>query len=168
MFTNPVGPVVPVPATPLELFHLFFSVEILEHISNETNRYAQQCMGIDQFATWQTVSIEELQAFMGFMILMGLVHLPALSDYWSKDAVYHYDPVCTRNRFTDFSNNELLPSPGSPGYKKLGKIEPVLQLLGEKFKTIHKHNKEVSIDEAMISFKGRSSMKQYMPLKPVK
>ena len=27
---------------------------------------------------------------------------------------------------------------------------------------------EVSVDEAMIKFQGRSSLKQYMPLKPVK
>ena len=29
-------------------------------------------------------------------------------------------------------------------------------------------NKQVSIDEAMIPYKGRSSMKQYLPKKPLK
>jgi hypothetical protein len=31
----------------------------------------------------------------------------------------------------------------------------------------HPH-REISIDEAMIAFKGRSSIKQYMPMKPTK
>ena len=29
-------------------------------------------------------------------------------------------------------------------------------------------HREVAIDEAMVAFKGRSSIKQYMPMKPVK
>ena len=29
-------------------------------------------------------------------------------------------------------------------------------------------HRDISIDEAMIKFKGRSSMKQYMPKKPIK
>ena len=29
-------------------------------------------------------------------------------------------------------------------------------------------HKELAVDEAMIKFQGRSSLKQYMPLKPVK
>ena len=33
---------------------------------------------------------------------------------------------------------------------------------------MYEPGKEVSVDEAMIPFKGRSSLKQYMPLKPVK
>ena len=33
---------------------------------------------------------------------------------------------------------------------------------------MYKPGREVAVDEAMIKFQGRSSMKQYMPLKPVK
>ena len=108
---------------------------------------------------------------------MGIVHLPSLCDYWKNDTLYHYAPVASRmsrNRFLDISrylhfadNSNLAPS-GSPEYNKLGKIECVMKMLGEQFKTIYNLHKDISIDEAMIPFKGRSSMKQYLPLKPVK
>ena len=37
-----------------------------------------------------------------------------------------------------------------------------------EIKAAYHPNRELSIDEAMIPFKGRSSMKQHIPLKPVK
>ena len=33
---------------------------------------------------------------------------------------------------------------------------------------VHKHERELSLDEAMISFIVRSSLKQYLPMKPTK
>ena len=51
---------------------------------------------------------------------------------------------------------------------KLGKIRPVVESLENRFWTIYHLHKEVAIDEAMIKFKGRSSMKQYLPMKPIK
>ena len=36
------------------------------------------------------------------------------------------------------------------------------------FEEAYNYGREVSIDEAMVPFKGRSSMKQYLPMKPVK
>ena len=88
-------------------------------------------MGGEKFAQWTQVTEQELHAYMGFMILMGLVHLPSLYDYWKKDEIFHYSPVASRiscDRFFDLhrylhcaDNYTLLP-PGDPGYDKLGKI----------------------------------------------
>ena len=66
--------------------------------------------------------VEELTALMGFMLLMGIVHLPSLPDYWKRDVVRHYAPVATRisrNRFFDlqrylhFADNTTLAAPGT-------------------------------------------------------
>ena len=37
----------------------------------ESNRYAQECKG-ELFTTWQPITVDELLAYMGFMMLMGL------------------------------------------------------------------------------------------------
>lgn len=44
----------------------------------------------------------------------------------------------------------------------------MLDILNETFKKCWKPGKHQSIDESMIKFKGRSSLKQYMPAKPTK
>ena len=131
----------------------------------------------DAFDTWQQITIEELKAFMGFMILMGVVKLPSISDYWKRDEIFNYGPISsriTRDRFFEilrylhFSDNSTLVAPGEDGYDKLGKIRPIIRMLNESLQALYYPHKDVSIDEAMIPFKGRSSMKQFMPNKPVK
>jgi hypothetical protein len=59
-------------------------------------------MGAENFAMWTEITVEELQAYMRFMILMGLVKLPGIYDYWQKDETCHYSPIAsriTRDRF---------------------------------------------------------------------
>ena len=143
----------------------------------QTNLYANQVMSDEQYAKWVHVNEEEIWAYMGFVILMGINHLPALSDYWKMDPTYWYGPIAdriTRDRFFEISryfhfvdNTTLLPR-GDPGYDKLGKVRPVIDLLSERFLQNYNPHRENSVDEAMIKFKGRSSMKQYLPKKPVK
>ena len=130
-----------------------------------------------QYAKWENVDAEEIWAYLGFMILMGINHLPALADYWKTDPTYHYGPIAdriSRDRFCEISrylhfvdNSKLLPR-SDPRYDKLGKVRPVIQILSEQFLKCYNPHCENSIDEAMIKFKGRSSMKQYLPKKPVK
>ena len=159
------------------IFRLFFTMDILQYIVDQTNMYACICIGETAFESWEKVTVEEFEAFMGFIILMGLVCLPSLSDYWKTDSLFRYKPIADRipharffelQRYLHFADDRQLAPTGTPGYKKLGKVEPVLMMIEERFQTLCNLNKEVSVDEAMVPFKCRSSMKQYLPLKPVK
>ena len=108
---------------------------------------------------------------------MGINSLPALKDYWKCDPAFHYAPIAdrsTRNRFLEISRylyfvcNDTLPQRDSPSYDRLGKVRPLIDHFSHKFKSVYLPHKEVAIDEAMIKFTGRSSLKQYMPMKPIK
>ena len=125
------------PAWPKRSFSSFFTSSVLEHIVEQSNKYAAECMG-EQFQTWQPITVDELCAYFGFMILMGIVRLPSLGDYWKKDMIYHYTPVAeriSRDRFYDlhqylhFADNSTLSPPHTPGYNKLGKISPIITML---------------------------------------
>ena len=50
----------------------------------------------------------------------------------------------------------------------LAKVCPVITALQKSFLEAYKPHRENAIDEAMIKFKGRSSLKQYLPMKPIK
>ena len=49
-----------------------------------------------------------------------------------------------------------------------GTIRPIITYLQDKFAQLYLPHREVSVDEAMIKFQGRSSLKQYMPQKTYK
>lgn len=177
LFHSPTGPRVAIPSVVKEIF-LFFTTTVLQHIVDQSNKYALEFLDkVGRRESWTMITIEELLAYLGFMILMGIVKLPSIDDYWRRDEVFHYAPVANRisrdrfrelHRFLHFADNSLLLAPGTPDYDKLGKVRPLINLLAERFSTVCSPDKHVSIDEAMIPFKGRSTLKQYMPKKPVR
>ena len=126
-FTSHVGPRTILPDSVIGIFPLFFTSSIIKYIVEQTNLYASQCLSPESFLKWEKVSEDEMEAFFGFMILMGLVRLPSLSDYWSKEQTYHYAPIASRisrnrfmeiNRYLHFADNTTLSPPGSAGYNK--------------------------------------------------
>ena len=71
-------------------------------------------------------------------------------------------------RFIHLNDSETQPSRGIPEFDKLYKIRPFLDLLLQSFQDSYTHSQNLSIDESMISFKGRLSFLQYLPKKPHK
>ena len=145
----------------------------MQDIVNESNRYAKQMMGDDKYQEWTPMTVPELKA----CILMGITKLPAIDDYWKKDPLLHYDPIAsriTRERFRDirrylhFVDNTTLPTSGSAGRDRLAKIRPLITDITTKCQQLYNPHQDVAVDEAMIKFQGRSTLKQYVPKKPIK
>ena len=175
-FTSTVGPTTEIPESPIDDFELF-SDDLQEEIVRESNRYAKQVMGDQQYQSWTPITVEELKAFFGFSILMGVNHLPSLDDYWSCDQRLRYAPIADRiprwrfreiSWYLHFVDNDHLAPRGDPAHDRLCKVRPLITHLSNKFATLYEPSKEVAVDEAMIKFQGRSSLKQYMPKKPTK
>ena len=167
-FTSTVGPTTDIPESPIDVFELFFSEDLQEEIVRENYRYAKQVMGDQQYQSWTPITVEELKAFFGFSILMGVNHLPSLDDYWSRDQRLRYAPIADRiprwcfreiSRYLLFVDNDHLPPRGDPAHDRLGKVRPLITHLSNKFATLYEPSKEVAVDQAMINFQGHSSLK---------
>ena len=108
--------------------------------------------------------------------MMGIHVLPQLDNYWSSDdylGVRGIMAVTSRSRFKKITqyfhiNNTTAVARGERGYDPLHKIRPLLSATSNSFARRYRPGRDLSIDEAMVAFKGRSFMKQYMPAKPVK
>ena len=88
--TTPVGPRVPTSRDPLEMFSHFFDHGLLSDIVRETNRYAAQCLAAaNSHATW-TTTVEELKAYLGFMIVMGINRQDQLTSTWCPTETARY------------------------------------------------------------------------------
>jgi len=80
----------------------------------------------------------------------------------------------TVNRFGWFLSNlhcndsSLEPKRGSPSFDKLYKLRTVIEKFSECSIKSKNHTQNLTNDESMVKFKGRSTIKQYMQQKPIK
>ena len=120
------------------------------------------------------VSIDDMYVFLGINIIMGYHRLPSLRHYWMTGddvGVPAIQKAMSRDRFSFIlgklhvnDNNKLDVS----NKDKIYKVRPLVDSLNERFSDKRAPSQNLSIDESMILFKGRSSLKQYNPMKPIK
>ena len=176
------GPSIPTDSSTsaMDLFFRFFTDEVWELITTETNTYAAKLRDQSHHTSprpWNDVSVKEMKTFIGILILMGICRLPRLRLYWTKQHPYICPAICEIMSLTRFeqiyrflhlcdSNNEV--AAGQPGHDYLFKVRDLLDLLSPRFLSQYHTHEELSVDEAMIPFKGRLGIKQYMKDKPTK
>lgn len=155
--------------TPADIFFQFFDVEIIDKILSETNRYIDQ-----KERTIPPVTRQELFGFLGINLIMAYHKLPSWTDYWKNEqdlSVPFVSTTMTRSRFGQILSNLHVNDNSSipDGNKdKLYKLRPLIEAINNRYAKLYNLSRQQSIDESMILFKGRHSIKQYNPMKPIK
>lgn len=159
----------------IDFFETIFTEDMVLKIVEETNRYALE----KSSKNWTPITSEEVRVFIEICIFMGIHRLPSTDHYWSSDPSLRVDVISDTMPIKRFKkivenihlndNSTQLPR-SDPGYDKLHKVRPIVDLLNSVIanESIYKPSSFASVDESMVPFNGRSPIKQYMPLKPVK
>ena len=103
---------------------------------------------------------------------MGLVQLPSVGDYWEAYTRYPLvADVMSRNRFQKIASSlhirDNLQVTDKEREDKAWKIRRWFNDLNANF-SIVSSSEHQCVDEIMVSFKGKSALKQYLPKKPTK
>lgn len=114
----------------------------------------------------------KIRIVLGVILIMCYNRVPALRDYWSKNESLGYNFVkkaISRNRFQMLISKMYFNNPEKPaGADKLYYVEELINCFKHTFLEGMTDSTFQSIDESMVKFKGRSTGKQYLPLKPIK
>ncbi|GFT85229.1 piggyBac transposable element-derived protein 4 [Trichonephila clavipes] len=163
----------------MQYYEALIDNNLIDLIVHETNRYAEQTIGSSiprkhsRSKKWEPTSNKEMPVFIALIILQGIVKKTTNEQYWSKrhsistpffSKVMSYRRFNLIYRFLHFSNNETFVTE-THECPKLSKIWPVLKYLTIRFKEVVTPDRDVTIEESLMLFKGRLGWKQYMPLK---
>jgi Transposase IS4 len=151
----------PAAVTRLSLLQLFLSPELMESWARLTNAAAS--------AAWQPTDSYELLAFIGVHLFMGIDSLPERRMYWQADtrhptvaAVLSLDRFESITRYLRVSPPEEGAAPRNP----FSFVRAFIASLNHSFPRHWNPGRHLALDESMVSFRGRSDIKQFVPGKP--
>ena len=153
---------------------MYFTDEVWDLLVTETNRYSKLNFPKQRCARpWHDVTVEDMKAFIGLLIIMGVVKLPRLEMYWQTDSDLSQTPgissVMSRIQFEQIWRFlHLADNSQDDKTDRLFKVRHFVDLVTTQFSDNYTLHQPVTIDEAMIPYKGRLTFKQYMKNKPTK
>lgn len=188
-FIGNSGPVfTPVDAQPVEYFTRFFDPtqpagkSLWQVLVDETNSYQELYMRNNptlkrksKVHLWQPVAVDEMKAFIGVILNMGILRKHSIESYWdctnySQDTpmfkrVFKLDTFKLILRFFHVSDRDNEPKRGTVAYDPTYKFKPVLDHFCRTWSTEYKLGPVISIDESIVGFKGRHVLVNYIRIK---
>ena len=155
----------------LDIFFKLFPKSLFQYIAQCTNErldILEHAMKKQQKHT----DSHEIMIVIGCLFIMSYNRVPAIHLYWSSNKSLGNEAIklaISRDRFQLLNSKMYYNSPKKPNSaSKLYYIEDVVCCLKKTFINARSECAHQSIDESMAKFKGRSVLKQYLPLKPIK
>lgn len=164
-------------ASAWDVFSLIFDNVLVDKIVHWTNARATVLQNTTTFSRyssmkkWTEVTVEELKRFLGLCIMMGNINMPSLKKYWSTDALYNhplFGKTMSRDRFEKILRCLCFYEETDNMLHPLHKIDQVLKHLLQNIQNVYYPGENLSLDEAMLLWRGRLSFKQSIPDNKVK
>lgn len=160
-----------------QCFDLFINDEIMDIIITYTNEKAVKYYEMFSNNIWKPVDRVELKAFFGILLITGRFRESRESkkDLWKKKIAYSrqiYRASMSRDRFTnilrflrfdDFQTREERKMTD-----KLAALRTITNILTRNCRDNYRASNVGTIDEQLVTFRGRCPFKVYMPSKPGK
>ena len=165
------------PNFPIYYFQLFFTDELFKTICEFSNKKAAQEKEEGKnhkrhSQTWKDISFNEIKAFFGIVLHMGITNSTDYKSYWSTDPSFKMpgiSRVMHRDRFIGIKKYIYFAQldDQSAGSKSLQKFDPVFQ---EVLSNCARHwtgSSRLIVDESMVAYTGNHGGKVKMPSKPI-
>lgn len=169
-FTAVPGILVNVGVEPIDYFNLLATDEFYDFLCTKANAYALELLfksGGDKsrISRWKDVDIGEMKTFFGLLFHMGTIRLNRIQDYWKTHYLFNISPFATfmsRNRFLLILRSIHFEDMENQPRTQMGKILPLVNFFNDRMQVLYYPDKELSIDESMVLWRGRLKFRQYI------
>jgi len=157
--------------TIVQIFELFWDEEAIELLVVGTNAYAKEKgAGAETQRRWKRVTGNEIRVFLALLIYMGARRGMGSQGFWrykGRDSILR---TMSLKRFSQIKRYLHISDPKqtlSPSHWH-HKLEPLNSLIRKRCQQYYLPSSNVTADEMMIRFGGRSHHTYRMPSKPIK
>ncbi|XP_050967121.1 piggyBac transposable element-derived protein 4-like [Labeo rohita] len=159
-------------SSPLQFFQLLFPKKMWQTIVSHTNGYGVKCKE-KKGKVWEYICQRDLKSYIALVIYMDMFKCSSLTDYWSESEHFSLPfpaKIMSYQKFlliskalhlNDCKEDEKNSSRrGTAAYERLGKIQPLYQVIREACKTIFHPFQNITIVERMVTSQDRTGLKQ--------
>lgn len=155
---------------PIDIFNSIFDDDLINKICSWVNKRdvvrGNPLPKHSNLNKWVPINAEELRKFLGLCMLMGNLGFPSIQHFWSTSPLYEhpiFSKTMARNRFQTILHCLCFYDANTdPTEHRLHKINNVLNHLLNNFSKVFSPGKNLSLDEAMVLWRGRLSFRQYI------
>jgi hypothetical protein len=166
---------------PIHYFELFWTPEVWNTLVENTNAYAQYKEARNKenknknSRWWKAVDLYEIQIYIALLIYIGIYKNSNIEDFWSKEITIHkpieYISYFCFQQIKHYFHVSPPPVSNNPTHLPIKlwymKLALLYILLQKHFQIYTILGQNVSFDEIMVAFTGRSRHTLKMKNKPI-
>ena len=161
--------------SPLDFFNLLITPAALQQICEWTNNFQERKRNRKKRDSheikWQKIDQSKLTCFLGVLLAMPTVQKQKISDYWSYSRITGtpgIQEIFSRDEFWELKRNIRFFKEELQTTDPFYRVKFLQTKIITNTNSLHSPPKNLTLDESMTKFNGRSKYKVYIPLKPIK